>query len=105
MPDIEIAEPKTVVPTKPSKIASSLVKPNVSRKFKNNPNSPKRTMKDVPLTGSIPVSPITLTAIAPNKKVAIPTIIANKILGIRGKPPTVKINDIATNEIIIKIGK
>ena len=62
-------------------------------------------MKEVPLTGSIPVSPMTRTAIAPSKKVATPTIIANRRLGISGKPPIVKMKVIAKKEIMMNIGR
>jgi hypothetical protein len=48
---------------------------------------------------------MTRTAIAPSKKVAIPTIIAKIILGISGNPPTVKMKDIAKNEMIMKMGR
>ena len=62
-----MADPKTVVPTSAIRTASSLFSPvGVFRKTRRSIRS---TMKEVPETGSIPVSPITLTAIAPRRKV------------------------------------
>ena len=61
-------------------------------------------MKDVPETGSIPVSPITLTAIAPNRKVVKIRTTANIAEGSSGNPPTMNVRIIAKNEITMKTG-
>ena len=61
-------------------------------------------MKDVPETGSIPVSPITLTAIAPSRNVVIKSISAKTTLAIIGKSPSMKIMIIAPNVISMNIG-
>ena len=61
-------------------------------------------MNDVPETGSIPVSPITLTAIAPNRKVVNISTVA-KISDARiEKPPRVNITIIEKKVRIMKIG-
>ena len=73
-------------------------------KFKKTSKSINNTMKDVPETGSIPVSPITLTAIAPNKKVVESKTIENNIAGNIGNPPKTNINIIAIDAISINIG-
>ena len=62
---MEIAPPNTVVPTRANTAVSLSLNPN-PLKIRTNIKS---TMKLVPETGSILVSPITLTAIAPNAKV------------------------------------
>ena len=61
-------------------------------------------MNEVPETGSIPVSPMTLTAIAPSKKVVASRTIAKIIAGNRGNPPKANIAIIATNAIPMNIG-
>ena len=61
-------------------------------------------MKEVPETGSIPVSPITLTAIAPNRNVVRISTIANIADGRAGNPPIRKVSIIAKNEIPMKTG-
>ena len=61
-------------------------------------------MNEVPETGSIPVSPMTLTAIAPSKKVVASNTIAKIKAGMIGKPPSANIATIATNAIPMKIG-
>tara|TARA_B110000881_G_scaffold118228_1_gene103761 strand:- start:12 stop:212 length:201 start_codon:yes stop_codon:yes gene_type:complete len=63
-----------------------------------------RTMKEVPETGSIPVSPITLTAIAPNRNVVESNTTENNKEGKRGNPPRTKIKIMAIEAIIINIG-
>ena len=61
-------------------------------------------MKEVPDTGSIPVSPITLTAMAPSKKVVKINTVA-KINDARiEKPPMVKIKIIEKNVNTMNIG-
>ena len=61
-------------------------------------------MKEVPDTGSIPVSPITLTAIAPRRKVVNRSTIENITEGSTGNPPITNIMIMAKNAIIMKIG-
>ena len=61
-------------------------------------------MKDVPETGSIPVSPITLTAIAPSRKVVISKINENTMLATNGNSPSMKITIIEPNVRSMKIG-
>tara|TARA_B100000131_G_scaffold243759_1_gene236435 strand:+ start:1622 stop:1924 length:303 start_codon:yes stop_codon:yes gene_type:complete len=97
-----IAEPKTVVPIRAIRTDSSLVNPK--SKFKKIINSISKTMKDVPETGSIPVSPMTLTAIAPRRKVVNSNTVEKIIEGSIGYPPRIKIMEIAKNERIMKIG-
>ena len=81
-----------------------MVRPNGSVKFRNTPNSINNTMNDVPETGSIPVSPITLTAIAPSRKVVINRIRENTMLAINGNSPNMKITIIEPNVSSMKIG-
>ena len=61
-------------------------------------------MNDVPDTGSIPVSPITLTAIAPSRNV----VMINTVAKIRDasieNPPMVNISIIEKNVRIMNIG-
>ena len=99
-----MAEPNTVVPTNPIRIASSLDRPSASRKFRNSPSSINSTMKEVPDTGSIPVSPITRTAIAPSRKVVTATTIAKMMLGNSGNPPRVNMTIIAMKAMPRKMG-
>ena len=73
-------------------------------KFKNTPNNIRRTINDVPDTGSIPVSPITLTAIAPRRKVVSNKTTENTMLAKRGKSPSMKITIIEPNVKSMKIG-
>ena len=61
-------------------------------------------MNEVPDTGSIPVSPITLTAIAPRRNVVNRRTTANITDGNIGNPPRTKIIIIAKNAITMKIG-
>ena len=61
-------------------------------------------MNEVPETGSIPVSPITRTAIAPSRKVVRMRTVANTSEASTEKPPTVKIKIIARKVIPMKIG-
>ena len=61
-------------------------------------------MKEVPDIGSIPVSPITLTAIAPRRNVVSSNTVENIIEGSIGNPPKIKIIEIAKNERIMNIG-
>ena len=61
-------------------------------------------MKDVPETGSIPVSPITLTAIAPSKKVVMISTVAKINEAKIENPPKVKINIIEKNVSTMNIG-
>ena len=97
-----MAEPKTVVPTKAIRTDSSLFSP--TSRLRNISSSISSTMKEVPETGSMPVSPITLTAIAPSRKVVNISTMANIAEGIRGKPPTRNVRIIAKNEITMKTG-
>ena len=104
VPDIEMAEPNTVVPTRPKRTASWVLSWSKSCALRKTPSSIKSTMKEVPETGSIPVSPITRTAIAPSKKVVMMSTVANTKDARTENPPTVKINNIATNVTPMKIG-
>ena len=104
VPDIEIAEPNTVVPTNPSRTASCFDNPSSLSKFRNKPRSINRTMKEVPETGSIPVSPITRTAIAPKRKVVRISTVAKINAAAIGKPPTQKMRIIERNVNPMKIG-
>ena len=104
VPDIEIAEPNTVVPTKPSSTALSVVRFRKSLAFKNTPNNIRRTMNEVPDTGSIPVSPMTLTAIAPSKNVVEIRTIANTKAAAIEKPPIAKIIGLDRSGIYMKNG-
>ncbi len=61
-------------------------------------------MNEVPETGSIPVSPITLTAIAPSRKVVIMSTVAKINDAKIENPPIVKINIIEKKVTIMKIG-
>ena len=61
-------------------------------------------MNEVPETGSIPVSPMTRTAMAPSKKVVMIRTVANTSEARTEKPPTVKMRIIARKVIPIKIG-
>ena len=93
-----------MVPTSPRRTASCVVRPSGSVKFKNTPNNISRTMNDVPETGSIPVSPITLTAIAPSRNVVISKISEKTILAKSGNSPNMKITIIEPNVKSMKIG-
>ena len=55
-------------------------------------------MKDVPDTGSIPVSPMTRTAIAPSKNVVKINTVAKTMAAAIGNPPIQKMMIIAINE-------
>ena len=61
-------------------------------------------MNEVPETGSIPVSPITLTAIAPSMKVVKIRTNANTKAARGEKPPMVKMTIIARKVMPMKIG-
>ena len=104
VPDIEIADPNTVVPTRPRRTASCLFKPRAESKLRKIPSSIKRTMNDVPETGSIPVSPMTRTAIAPKRNVVMIRTVAKMKAAAIGKPPTQKMRIIERKVSPMKIG-
>ena len=81
-----------------------MVRPSGSVKFKNTPNNISRTINDVPETGSIPVSPITLTAIAPSKNVVASNITEKTMLARKGKSPNLNMIIIAPKVSSMKIG-
>ena len=85
-------------------MASCVVKSNRSCAFKNTPSNINRTMNDVPDTGSIPVSPITLTAIAPSRNVVKIRTEANISDASIENPPMVKIRIIEKKVKIMNIG-
>ena len=93
-----------MVPTKAIRTAPSLVSPNVSPRARNVSSNINNTMNDVPLTGSIPVSPITRTAIAPKRNVVRINTTANITAAAIGNPPIAKIKIIAKNAMIMNIG-
>ena len=97
-----IAEANTVVPTRDIRIDSSLSSP--TSRFRKIIRRIRRTMNEVPETGSIPVSPITLTAIAPSRKVVDSSTTENMKEGNTGYPPMTKMMVIATSEIAMKMG-
>ena len=97
-----IAEPNTVVPTRDIRIDSSLLSP--TSRFRKIIRRIRRTMNEVPETGSIPVSPITLTAMAPSRKVVDSSTTENISEGNTGYPPMTKMTVIATSEIAMKMG-
>ena len=97
-----IADPNTVVPTRDISIDSSLVRP--TSKFRKIMSRIRRTMNEVPETGSIPVSPITRTAIAPRRNVVERRTIEKISEGTAGYPPRTKMSVIAKREINMKIG-
>ncbi len=97
-----MAEPNTVVPTRAISTDSSLVRP-IGRLRKTR-RSISRTMNEVPETGSIPVSPITRTAIAPSRNVVDRRTTAKTMAGSTGNPPTQKMMIIAKKAIPMKIG-
>ena len=104
VPDIEMAEPNTVVPTKPSRTASWVSRARRSWALRNTPSNIKRTMKDVPETGSMPVSPITRTAMAPSMNV-VKIRTSAKTRAARGeKPPMLKMRIMAKNVMPMKMG-
>ena len=61
-------------------------------------------MNDVPETGSMPVSPITLTAIAPSRKVVKMSTVAKINEANIENPPIVKIKIIEKKVTIMNIG-
>ena len=61
-------------------------------------------MNDVPDTGSMPVSPITRTAMAPSMKVVAMSTVANKAEATTGKPPRVKMAIIEKKVTAMKMG-
>ena len=97
-----MADPKTVVPTNAISTDSSLFSPTSA--LRNMSRSIRSTMNEVPETGSMPVSPMTLTAIAPRRNVVKIRTIANIADGRRGNPPTRKVMIIAKNDIVMKMG-
>ena len=97
-----IADPKTVVPTSAMSTDSSLSSPTSA--FRKIRRSIRSTMNEVPDTGSIPVSPMTLTAMAPSRNVVKISTIANMADGSIGNPPMRNVIIIAKNEIVMNIG-
>ena len=97
-----MAEPNTVVPTSAISTDSSLLRP--TGRLRNTRSSISSTMKEVPETGSIPVSPMTRTAMAPSKNVVASRTMANSMAGSTGKPPMTKMTIIAKNAIPMNIG-
>ena len=97
-----MAEPNTVVPTSAISTDSSFVRP--TSRFRKTSRRISSTMKEVPDTGSMPVSPITLTAIAPSRKVVERSTTENIREGSTGYPPMTKIRVIEKNDRTMNIG-